>query len=42
LKKSEIAYRLAREAFENIGGRVVNLSPKSALDVFKRGDWHKW
>jgi hypothetical protein len=42
LKKSEVAYKLAKEAFEEAGGEVINLSPESALNVFKRGDWREW
>lgn len=42
LAKSELAYKLARRAFEDRGGEIINLSVESALDVFERGDWREW
>ncbi len=42
LERSELAYRLAKEAYQNAGGEIVNLTPNSDLDVFPFDDWSKW
>ena len=42
LEMSEVSYRLAREAFEKDGRRIVNLTPGTALDVFEKQNWRKW
>jgi len=39
LAKSEIYYRMAREAY---AGEVYNLTPNTGLDVFKKGDTKEW
>jgi hypothetical protein len=38
LDRQEAAFQCAREAFEAHGGRIVNASRKSLLEVFPRGD----
>jgi hypothetical protein len=42
LERSEAAYRMAREAFEKNGGRILNLTEGSALEVFDRCDLSEW
>jgi len=42
LQMSEASYRLAREAFEADGRRIVNLTPGTALPVFEKQSWRKW
>lgn len=42
LKRSEEAYRLAKDAFECDGRNIMNLGPDSALDVFPKGDMGEW
>ena len=42
LKKSEHSYGLAKAAYKFMGGRIVNLTPGSALDVFDKEDWKSW
>lgn len=42
LEKPERSYRMAREAFDNAGRQIVNLTPDSALDIFDKEDWHTW
>ena len=42
LEMSEVSYRLAREAYEADGRRIVNLTPGTALDVFPKDKWRKW
>jgi hypothetical protein len=42
LRNSEIAYKLARKAFEDAGRRIINLTDGSALDVFERGTVAEW
>lgn len=42
LANSEIAYRMAKKAFEDAGRRIVNLTEGSALDVFERGTIAEW
>jgi hypothetical protein len=37
LAKSEEAYLLARQAFEDDGRRIINCTPESVLEVFERG-----
>ena len=41
LEKSEAAYRLAKEAFEADGRKIVQIG-KSELDVFEKTDWYTW
>lgn len=38
LERSEHAYELAREAYENDGRRIINCTPDSALEVFEKGE----
>ncbi len=42
LEKSEQAYRLAKEAFEENDRRIVNLTKGTKLDVFEREELEKW
>ena len=42
LAESEASYSMARRAFEQAGGQVVNITPGSHLDVFEREDWKTW
>lgn len=42
LERSEMAYRLAKTAFEADGGEIINLTPESALEVFQRENWQTW
>lgn len=42
LQMSEVSYRLARKAYEDDGRRIVNLTQRTALDVFEKGKWRKW
>lgn len=42
LEQSEKSYRMAKEAFEADGRKIVNLTPGSLLDVFERESWDKW
>jgi hypothetical protein len=42
LQNSEIAYRLARKAFEDAGRRIINVTEGSRLDVFDRGTIAEW
>ena len=39
LQRSEHAYGLAKKAFEDVGRRIVNCTPESALEVFPREEW---
>jgi len=38
LEQSEWAYKLAKEAYENNGRQIINLTPNSALDVFHKAE----
>ena len=42
LRNSEIAYGLARKAFEDAGRRIVNLTEGSRLDVFEKETIEEW
>jgi hypothetical protein len=42
LEESEHSYLVARKKFDKAGRQVVNLTPGSKLDIFKREDWHEW
>jgi hypothetical protein len=42
LEKSEEAYRMAKEAYDADGRKIINLGPDSALEVFERGDISEW
>jgi hypothetical protein len=42
LRNSEIAYRLARTAFEDAGRKIINCTDGSRLDVFERGTVSEW
>jgi hypothetical protein len=42
LARSEQAYRVAKLNFEHDGRKIVNLTPRSALDVFEREDWKNY
>lgn len=39
LERSEQAYAMAREAYENDGREIINCTPNTALEVFEKGDW---
>lgn len=42
LTRSAQAYQLAEKAFSDNGRRIINLTPESALDVFKKESINKW
>jgi hypothetical protein len=42
LRMSQVSYRLAKEAYEADGRRIVNLTPGTALEIFEKDDWRKW
>ena len=42
LKRSEKAYRAAREAFDLAGRRIINLTPDTGTDVFEKGKVERW
>jgi hypothetical protein len=51
LEKSERSYRMANDFYNQHGGKIINLTPNSALDVFEKGNIddyrsyycrHKW
>ncbi len=42
LKRSEESYRLAKEAYENDGRKIINLTQDSALSVFQTDDINNW
>lgn len=39
LRRSEGAYRLAREAFELRGGRIIDATPGGKCEVFEKAEW---
>lgn len=42
LARSAAAYRLAKEAYEKNGRRIINLTANTALDVFEKGQLSEW
>lgn len=42
LERSEQAYTMAREVFDNNGVRCINLTEGTALDVFEKGSVAQW
>ena len=42
LEKSEKSYKMARQAFERAGRRVINLTPDTGTDVFEKGQMERW
>lgn len=42
LARSEIFYKMANLAYRAAGGRIVNLTPNTALDVFEKGELSEW
>jgi hypothetical protein len=36
------SYRMAKQVFEDAGREIVNLTPNSALDMFRCEDWRTW
>lgn len=42
LYASENSYKMAREAYEKDGRRIVNCTTRTMLDIFDRGDWHDY
>ena len=36
------SYKIARTAYEGAGREVINITPRSHLDVFEREDWRDW
>jgi hypothetical protein len=42
LKNSEVAYRMARKAFDDAGRRIINLTEGTKLDIFERERLSKW
>ena len=42
LKLTEPAYLVAKRFYEAHGGKVINITPGSKLNVFERQDWHDW
>jgi len=33
---------VAKRFYEAHGGKVINITPGSKLNVFERQDWHDW
>lgn len=42
LRNSEIAYELARKAFEDAGRKIINVTEGSRLKVFQKGKINQW
>lgn len=42
LTRSETAYELAREMYEEHGRRIINLTPDTKETVLEKGDIHDW
>ena len=42
LKRSEASYLMAKRAFDLVGGRIVNLTEGSKLEVFEKEDLGLW
>lgn len=42
LANSEIAYRLAKKAYEDAGRKIINLTEGTSLDVFEKGTVAEW
>ena len=42
LDNSERAYNIAKRVFEKAGRRIINLTTKTALDIFTKDDYHNW
>ncbi len=42
LKRSEQAYRMARQAYESSGKRIINLTENSALTIFEKDNIKNW
>jgi hypothetical protein len=42
LANSEIAYQLAKKAFEDAGRKIINLTEGSALSIFEKGTVAEW
>jgi hypothetical protein len=36
------SFKIAKQVFEDAGREIVNLTPNSALDVFRCEDWRTW
>ena len=42
LESSERAYKIAKRKYEKAGRRIINLTTKTALDIFEKGDYKAW
>ena len=42
LEQSERAYKMAKTVFEADDRQIVNLTTKTELNVFEKGDWREW
>lgn len=42
LARNEQSYKIAKEAFEKAGRRIINLTEGTALDVFDKGNLRDW
>jgi len=42
LLRNEQSYRIAKDAFEKAGRRIINLTEGTALDVFEKGNLSEW
>jgi hypothetical protein len=42
LERSARAYAMAKTVYESDGRQIINLTPGSKLDVFRREDWQAW
>ncbi len=42
LEKSELHYQKAKDIYEKSGREIINLTPDSACDVFKKGNLEEW
>ena len=42
LANSERSYNIAKRVYEKAGRRIINLTTKTALDIFPKGDYREW
>jgi hypothetical protein len=42
LERTTGSYEIAKEAYEKVGRKIINITPGSHLDVFDKEDWQTW
>lgn len=42
LQRSEYAYAMAETVFDNDRREIINLTPNTKLDIFRKADWHDY